>query len=82
MLCEIEKQNSTEFSVSSGVKQGAVMSPILFSAYMKILFKQLKRNDIGCHVGPVYAGAFRYADDLVHVDPSINNLKCMIATCE
>ena len=82
MLCEIEKQNSTDFSDSSGVKQGAVMSLILFSAYMKTLFKQLKRNGIGCHIGPVYAGAFGYADDLVHVDSSMHNLKCMIATCE
>ena len=60
-------KNSTDFTVSSGVKQGAVISPILFSAYMDILFKQLKHNGIGCHVGPVYAGAFGYADDVALV---------------
>ena len=48
-------KNSTDFTVSNGVKQGAVISTILFSAYMDILFKQLKHNGIGCHVGPVYA---------------------------
>ena len=57
-------KNSSDFTVSNGVKQGAVISPILFSAYMDILFKQLKHNGIGCHVGPVYAGAFGYADDV------------------
>ena len=75
-------KNSSDFTVSNGVKQGAVISPILFSAYMDILFKQLKHNGIGCHVGPVYAGAFGYADDVALVAPSLYSLKCMIATCE
>ena len=75
-------KHSTNFSVSNGVKQGAVISPILFTAYMDKLFKQLKRNGIGCHVGPVYAGAFEYADDVALVAPSLYSLKCMIATCE
>ena len=35
-------KNSTDFSLSNGVKQGAVISPILFTAYMDKLFKQLK----------------------------------------
>ena len=49
---------------------------------MDILFKQLKHNGIGCHVGPVYAGAFGYAYDVALVAPSLYSLKCMIATCE
>ena len=49
---------------------------------MNILFKQLKHNGIGCHVGPVYAGAFGCADDVALVAPSLYSLKCMIATCE
>ena len=32
-------KNSSDFTVSNGVKQGAVISPILFSTYMDILFK-------------------------------------------
>ena len=49
---------------------------------MAKLFKQLKRNGIGFHVGPVYAGAFGYADDVALVAPSLYSLKYMIATCE
>ena len=75
-------KNSTDFSVSNGVKQGAVISPILFSSYRDALFDRLKRNAIGCHVGPVYAGAFGYADDVALVAPSLYSLRCMIATCE
>ena len=76
--------------VSNGVKQGAVIYPILFSSYIIYIvadqyeyeFERLKRNAIGCHVGPVYAGAFGYADDVVLVAPSLYSLRCMIATCE
>ena len=75
-------KNSTDFTVSNGVKQGAVISPILFNAYMDKLFQQLKRNGIGCHVGPVYAGAFGYADDVTLVASSLYSFKCMNATCE
>ena len=73
-------KNSTDFSVSNGVKQGALITPILFTAYIDKLFKQLKRNGIGCHVGPVYAGEIGYADDVSLAAPSLYSLKCMIAT--
>ena len=49
---------------------------------MDALFDRLKRNAIGCHIGPVYAGAFGYADDVALVAPSLYSLRCMIATCE
>ena len=51
---------------------------------MDKLFKQLKRNGIGYHVGPVYAGAFGYADAVAAVAPSLYSLilKCMIAACD
>ena len=77
-------KNSTDFTVSNGVRQGAVMSPILFNTYMDRpkLFKQLKRNGIGCHVGLVYAGGFGYVDDEALGAPSLYSLKCMIETCE
>ena len=39
-------------------------------------------NAIGCHVGPVYARAFGYADDVALVASPLYSLKCMIAPCE
>ena len=63
-------KSSTDFCASNRVKQGAVISLILFSSNMDALFERLKRNAIGCHVGLVYAGAFGYADDVALVAPS------------
>ena len=52
------------FSLNNGVKQGGVLSPILFSIYIDSLLQKLKDSGLGCHVGRTFAGAFDYADDL------------------
>ena len=82
--CHVRWNNkqSDPFSVSNGVKQGSVISPLLFSIYIDNLFSKLKQLGLGCHVGLTYAGAFGYADDIALVSPSIYGLKKMISICE
>ena len=70
------------FNVSNGVKQGGVISPLLFSCYIDNLFSQLQHSGLGCHVGLSYAGAFGYADDIALLAPSLQCLKGMISICE
>ena len=45
-----ENELSEPFTVAYGVKQGAVISPLLFSIYINNLFKELKQLGLGCHV--------------------------------
>ena len=73
---------SERFGVSNGVRQGGVMSPILFGIYIDELLLELKQKGIGCHVGHYFCGAFGYADDIVLLCPTITGLKKMIKTCE
>ena len=75
---------SEPFTISNGVKQGVVISPLLFSTciYIDNLFKELKQLGLGCHVGPTFAGAFGYADDVALIAPSLYALKNMISVCE
>ena len=82
--CHVRWNNkqSDPFSVSNGVKQGSVISPLLFSIYIDNLFSKLKQLGLGCHVGLTYAGAFGYADDIALVSPSIYGLKKMFSICE
>ena len=75
-------QNSSKFSVSNGVKQGGVLSPILFTVYINELLLKLEEEGIGCRVGNYYAGCLAYADDLTLLAPSKKGLQLMIQTCE
>ena len=40
---------SPEFNVNNGVKQGAVLSPLLFAVYLDDLLKKLRNVGLGCH---------------------------------
>ena len=50
--------------------------------YIDNLFKELKQLGLGCHVGPTFAGAFGYADDVALIAPPLYALKKMISVCE
>ena len=58
------------FNVSNGVKQGGVLSPILFSIYIDELFVQLKQAGLGCYIGHLFAGIVGYADDINLLAPT------------
>ena len=73
---------SHKFDVTNGVRQGGVLSPLLFSVYIDELLEKLKRNGIGCFLGHHYVGALGYADDIMLLCPSVSGLKKMIKICE
>ena len=73
-------QSSEEFKISNGVRQGAVLSPVLFCFYMNDLFLTLKKGRTGCYIGNYFAGVFGYADDLLLLCPSRSGLQRMLDT--
>ena len=73
---------SFKFSVSNGVRQGAVSSAILFSVYIDELFVILRKANFGCNVSGVFLGCFGYADDLFLVSASRSGLQAMVNLCQ
>ena len=65
------------YAVSNGVKQGGVMSPLLFN-----LIEYLDRKGLGCHMGNHFSGCFIYAYDMLLVAPSADALNAMLKVCE
>ena len=53
------------------------LSQILFCIYIDNLLMSLKKNNIGCHVGSHFCGAFGYADDIMLLSPSVTGLQNM-----
>ena len=76
-----EKKLSSIFSVINGVKQGAVLSSILFCIYIDELIKRLRRNKTGCWINGNFVGVIVYADDIILLSPTLDGLQEMIKTC-
>ena len=73
---------SNKFTAYNAVKQGAIMSPILFSVYMDELFERLDKSGVGCHMGNHYTGSLGNADDLTPLAPTLSGLQMLIKICE
>ena len=68
---------SPQFTVMNGVKQGEVLSPILFAIYTDGLLKHLENTEVGCHMGCRFTGALAYADDITLLAPCKSALSIM-----
>ena len=73
---------SDYFSVRNGVKQGGVISPVLFSVYVDGLLKLLSDAKVGCYIGHVFVGALAYADDIVLSVPTARAMSKLLSLCD
>ena len=72
---------SDAFSIVNGVKQGAVISAILFCVYIDDLIKVIRRKKDGCWINDTFVGVIIYADDIALLSPSLDGLQNMIDSC-
>jgi hypothetical protein len=73
---------SSFFNAVNGVKQGGVLSPILFCIYMDDLLVKLHKSGVGCYIGTAFVGALAYADDIVLLAPSPSAMRKLLSVCE
>ena len=72
---------SSTFRLHNGVKQGGVLSPVLFTVYIESLLSKLKSLGVGCSINGIYSGALCYADDITLICPSLHAMNRMLRTC-
>ena len=82
--CDVRwgSSHSDRFSVTNGVRQGAVSSPLLFSIYIDDLISLLRRSGLGCRINNIFYGVLGYADDLLVLSASRSGLQAMVSVCE
>lgn len=73
---------SRTFSSSNGIRQGSIISPILFCVYIDGLVKALRDANDGCWLGDTYFGVLIYADDITLLSPSVSGLSKMLKVCQ
>ena len=82
--CDVKWNSSfsERFSVTNGVRQGAVSSPLLFSIYIDGLITLLRRSGLGCRIDTLFYGVLGYADDLLLLSASRSGLQAMVNICD
>ena len=73
---------SDSFRVVNGVKQGGILSPVLFCIYLDGLLVALNDSKVGCHIGRIYVGALAYADDVTLLAPTPRAMRLQLLICE
>src|SRR3989442_14539340 len=59
-----------------------MLSGLLFNLYADIFLKSLRLSGLGCHLKNLYVGCIMYADDLILLSASVNDLQNMLQICD
>ena len=73
---------SSIFSLCNGVRQGAILSGILYCFYVNEIFEILRKKSIGCWINFNFMGMLGYSDDNWILAPTIDCLQEMLNTVE
>ena len=68
--------------LSCGVRQGGVLSPILFALLVDDMLLKLNNSGYGCCFNGLPIAAFMYADDIIILTSSLTNLQYLINMCQ
>ena len=70
------------FKVTNGVRQGGVMSPLLYNVYIDGLNSMLSNSNYGYELNNMNFNNLSYADDMVLLAPSLDALQKLVTICE
>ena len=62
---------SMPFRCPNGIRQGRLLSPLLYNVYTDDLNHHLKATGVGRDVGGAWVNSLSYADDMVLLAPTV-----------
>ena len=69
---------SNEWKIGNGVRQGGVLSGLLFNVYIDSLLNRISKMNVGCKLDIFNSNIIAYADDIVLLAPSANALRLLL----
>ena len=72
---------SPDFLLGNGVKQGTIISPILFNIYMDNLSMHLNSSGIRDYLGTAFINHLSYAHDLCLISLSSSGMQQLLHIC-
>jgi len=72
---------SDYISAVNGVKQGGVLSYVLYCVYIDDLLLALSNFGVGCYIGNNSVGALANADDIVLIAPTATAMRKLLSIC-
>ena len=73
---------SQTFPISNGVRQGGVLSPILFCVYLDGLISRLTDAKSGWFIGQAFVGVLMHADDIAPIAHTSSAMRTMLNICD
>ena len=70
--------HSRSFPTLQGIRQGAILSPLIYCIFVDNLLNTLEHSGLGARIGEVFCGSPMYADDLALVASSPEELQAML----
>jgi len=76
------QRRAESFKVFSGVRQGGVLSPYLFTSNINDLTDDVRNSSVGIYIGTVFVGCIFDADDILLLSAgSCTGLQQMVNVC-
>ena len=72
---------SPAFQLHAGVRQGGVLSPMLFAVYIDDIISELSIRGLGFSLHGCFIGCLLYADDMLLISHSYSMLQIMLDVC-
>ena len=69
---------SNEWKICNGVRQGGILSGLLFNLYIDSVLEKIVDSNMGCKIGIFMSNVIAYADDIVLLAPSAFCLQKLI----
>jgi len=73
---------SEKFTVANGTRQGGVLSPYLFTRFVRPLIAAITQRKLGCNIGGLFVNLLADADDMVLLSPSWRAMQALIKLLE